>query len=64
MEGIPLRDGDDAMTVNWLEIAIANAKGNVTYLIDGQGAGYEPRTVRPGWRFLRSRWSGWARSAQ
>ena len=31
MEGIPLRDGDDAMTVNWLEIAIANAKGNVTY---------------------------------
>jgi hypothetical protein len=31
MEGVPLRDGDDAMTVNWLEIAIADAKGNVTY---------------------------------
>ena len=31
MEGVPLRDGDDAMTVNWLEIAIADAKGNGTY---------------------------------
>jgi len=31
MEGVPLRDGDDAMTANWLEIAIADAKGNVTY---------------------------------
>jgi hypothetical protein len=31
MEGVPLRDGDDAMTVNWLEIVIADAKGNVTY---------------------------------
>ena len=31
MEAVPLRDGDDAMTVNWLEIAIVDAKGNVTY---------------------------------
>jgi hypothetical protein len=31
MEGVPLRDGDDAMVVNWLEIEIANAKGDVTY---------------------------------
>jgi hypothetical protein len=35
MEGVPLRDGDDAMTVNWLEIAIADAKGNVTYQPNG-----------------------------
>ena len=28
---MPLRDGDDAMTVNWLEIAIADAAGEVTY---------------------------------
>lgn len=31
MEGVPLRDGDDATVVNWLEIEIANAKGEVTY---------------------------------
>ena len=31
MEGVALRDGDDAMTVNWLEIEISNAKGEVTY---------------------------------
>ena len=31
IEAVPLRDGDDAMTVNRLEIAIANAAGEVTY---------------------------------
>lgn len=31
IEAVPLRDGDDAMTVNWLEIAIADAAGEVTY---------------------------------
>jgi hypothetical protein len=31
MEGVPLRDGDDAMTVNWLEMEIADATGKVTY---------------------------------
>jgi hypothetical protein len=27
IEGVPLRDGNDAITVNWLEIEIADAKG-------------------------------------
>jgi hypothetical protein len=31
IEAVPLRDGDDAMMVNWLEIAIADAAGEVTY---------------------------------
>jgi hypothetical protein len=30
MEGVPLRAGDDAITVNWLEIESADAKGNDT----------------------------------
>lgn len=28
---VPLRDGTDAMIVNWLSIEIINAKGKVTY---------------------------------
>jgi hypothetical protein len=28
---VPLRDGDDAITVNWLMIEISNAAGEVTY---------------------------------
>jgi hypothetical protein len=28
---VPLRDGKDALTVNWLEIEILNAKGHITY---------------------------------
>ena len=28
---VPLRDGRDAVRVNWLEIEIANPKGKVTY---------------------------------
>jgi len=28
---VPLRDGDGAIMVNWLEIEITNAKGEVTY---------------------------------
>lgn len=31
MEGIPLRDGKDALCVNWLEIEIARPNGKVTY---------------------------------
>jgi hypothetical protein len=31
MEAVPLRDGKDAMMVNWLEIQITNASGKVTY---------------------------------
>jgi hypothetical protein len=31
IEAVPLRDGDDAMMVNWPEIAIADAAGEVTY---------------------------------
>jgi hypothetical protein len=31
LEGVPLRDGADAMIVNWLEIEIADATGKVTY---------------------------------
>jgi hypothetical protein len=31
IEAVPLRDSDDAMMVNWLELEIANAKGEVTY---------------------------------
>ena len=29
--GVPIRDGEDALLVNWLEIVITNAKGKVTY---------------------------------
>ena len=28
---VPLRDGKDALSVNWLEIEILNAKGKITY---------------------------------
>jgi hypothetical protein len=28
---VPLRDGSDAMTVNWFAIQIINAKGETTY---------------------------------
>jgi hypothetical protein len=31
LSGVPLRDGDDALKVNWLEIEIHDADGNVTY---------------------------------
>lgn len=31
MEGVPLRDGKDALMVNWLEIEIAKPNGKVTY---------------------------------
>jgi hypothetical protein len=31
MEGVPLRDGKDAMLVNWLEFEIVDATGKVTY---------------------------------
>ena len=31
LEGVPLRDGTDALHVNWLEIEIVNAAGKVTY---------------------------------
>lgn len=31
MEGVPLRDGKDALVVNWLEIEIAKPNGKVTY---------------------------------
>jgi hypothetical protein len=31
IEAVPLRDGDDAITVNWLEIEIADATGKITY---------------------------------
>jgi hypothetical protein len=31
IEAVPLLDGNDAMTVNWLEIAIADAAGELTY---------------------------------
>ena len=31
MNGVPLRDGKDALAVNWLEIEIVNAAGEVTY---------------------------------
>ncbi|HEV2321212.1 MAG TPA: ISNCY family transposase [Gammaproteobacteria bacterium] len=31
MTGVPLRDGKDAMAVNWLEIEIRNPAGTVTY---------------------------------
>ena len=31
LSDVPLRDGDDAMKVNWLEIEIHDADGNVTY---------------------------------
>jgi hypothetical protein len=31
MNAIPLRDGDDALMVNWLELVIRNAKGEITY---------------------------------
>ena len=31
LEGVPLRDGKDAMLVNWLEIEIVDAAGKTTY---------------------------------
>ena len=31
MEGVPLRDGNDALKVNWLEIEISKPNGKVTY---------------------------------
>jgi hypothetical protein len=31
MNAIPIRDGDDALIVNWLELTISNAKGEITY---------------------------------
>lgn len=31
MQGVPLRDGKDALIVNWLEIEIARPNGKVTY---------------------------------
>jgi hypothetical protein len=31
LSDVPLRDGADAMTVNWLSIEIVNAKGKITY---------------------------------
>ena len=31
MEGVPLRDGKDALMINWLEIEIAKPDGKVTY---------------------------------
>jgi hypothetical protein len=31
MSDVPLRDGKDAMTVNWFEMEIVNARGEVTY---------------------------------
>ena len=31
MEGVPLRDGKDALLVNWLEVEIAKPNGKVTY---------------------------------
>ena len=31
LEGVPMRDGKDALIVNWLEIEIVNAAGKLTY---------------------------------
>ena len=31
LENVPLRDGHDALFVNWLEIEIVDASGKVTY---------------------------------
>ena len=31
IQGVPLRDGEDALKVNWLEIEILNPRGEVTY---------------------------------
>jgi hypothetical protein len=31
IEAVPLRDGEDALTVNWLRVTIADEKGKVTY---------------------------------
>ena len=31
LAGVPLRDGKDALSVNWFEMTILNAKGEVTY---------------------------------
>jgi hypothetical protein len=31
IEGVPLRDGKDALTVNWLAVTILDAKGKATY---------------------------------
>ncbi len=31
LEGVPIRDGKDALLVNWLKFEIVNAAGKVTY---------------------------------
>jgi hypothetical protein len=31
LNGVPLRDGDDALLVNWCEITVSHADGKVTY---------------------------------
>jgi hypothetical protein len=31
MSGVPLRDGEDALAVNWFEVEICTARGEVTY---------------------------------
>ncbi len=31
MNGVPIRDGKDALLVNWLDIEIADSAGNITY---------------------------------
>lgn len=31
LEAVPLRDGDDALSVNWFSIEIADARGKITY---------------------------------
>jgi hypothetical protein len=31
MNAVPIRDGEDALMVNWLELTIRNAKGEITY---------------------------------
>jgi len=43
MEGVPLRDGNDAMNVNWLGVRILDAKGKTTY--DGAFATSLPVTA-------------------
>ncbi len=31
LNAVPIRDGEDALMVNWLELTIRNAKGEITY---------------------------------
>jgi hypothetical protein len=31
LEGLPIRDGKDALTVNWIDVELVNQKGKVTY---------------------------------